>query len=73
MKVVFFRNKCIGCGSCVQVLPKRWQISRLDGKSNLIGASSKNSAFVLDTTELERAGFEECMINCPVNIIRIEG
>ena len=72
MKVIFYREKCIGCGVCVQIYPQRWQISRSDGKSNLIGASIKRNVHILTFTEAEEEEFKSCVDNCPVHIIKTD-
>ncbi|NCP84254.1 MAG: hypothetical protein GW823_05035 [Bacteroidetes bacterium] len=37
IKILFHRQKCIGCNYCSEVAPQRWQMSKRDGKSVLLG------------------------------------
>ena len=47
-KIIHYRNKCIGCNSCVEQAPSRWSISDEDGKSaNIIEkGGSPNTSFL---------------------------
>ena len=70
MKIIFEREKCIGCGSCVAICPEFWEIAE-DGKSHL-----KNSKRDLKTgnDELEitkvKCGQDATDV-CPVQCIHI--
>jgi ferredoxin len=72
IRIIYYRDKCIGCSSCSDISPYRWKINDQDGKCNLIGASSKrNNIFILTTGNDE---LEECLNaseSCPVNIIEV--
>jgi len=70
MKVIQERTKCIGCGSCVVICSKYWQIGD-DGKANLIGSKINSN----DNLELEIEKIEcnqEAADVCPVKIIKIK-
>jgi len=59
-KVIFNRDKCIGCGTCVAVCPANWEIKD-DGKS------------MPKETELEEIGCSKMAEeSCPVQAIKIE-
>jgi len=68
-KIVHEREKCIGCGSCVALCPKFWEMAD-DGKSTLIG-SEKNPEgnFELEVEEIECN--QKAADACPVQCIRI--
>ena len=61
MKIIFEREKCIGCGSCQAVCPKYWQLGE-DNKADFLGPE-----------EIEEAGCnQEAVDSCPVQCIHIE-
>jgi len=69
-KIIHERDKCIGCGSCVALCPKQWEMDE-DGKSKLIGAvinpQTKN-----EELEVTKIGCnQEAADSCPVQIIHI--
>jgi len=69
MKIVHERGKCIGCGSCVALCPKFWEMGE-DGKSNLKNATKKTEDnYELEVTEM--ACNQEAADSCPVQIIHI--
>jgi len=60
-KIVYEREKCIGCGSCENVCPKYWKVSQ-DGKAEFLGSQ-----------EMEEIGCnKEAVDVCPVQCIKIE-
>lgn len=71
-KIVHFREKCIGCNSCVELASKHWEISQGDGKSNLIGADKKKDVWVKEISLAELPENELAARDCPVRIIKIE-
>ena len=70
MKIIHEREKCIGCGSCVAVCPKYWEMVD-DGKSNLLGAKVdfKNGNQELEIKEIECN--QDAADSCPVQCIHI--
>ena len=72
IRITFQRHKCIGCGSCNEVAPSRWEMSNEDGKSNLLEGKQSKDFFHLQTTEDEFEENQEAADLCPVNIIRVE-
>jgi len=70
MKVVHEREKCIGCGSCVALCQKYWEMAE-DGKAKLRD-SKKNQKTGNDELEVEKAECnQEAADACPVQIIHI--
>lgn len=71
MKIIHEREKCIGCGACVAVCPKFWQMGD-DGKSKLSGSAlnekTKNYELETESNECNQGASD----NCPVSIIHIE-
>lgn len=74
MKVhIFFRRKkCIGCNSCVEAAPMRWQMSKSDGKCNLIDGKEKKGIYRTITAAEEYPYNIKAAANCPVKVIQVE-
>ncbi|MBE9467380.1 MAG: ferredoxin [Bacteroidetes bacterium] len=72
LRIIFQRQKCIGCGSCVEVAPDRWQMNKLDGKSILIDAKGKKGFYTIELTNDEYEQNKEVESSCPMHIIRVE-
>ncbi len=70
-KIAHYRNKCIGCNSCVEQAPDRWKISEGDGKSTLLGSKKKGDVFVNEIRMDELEANERASRDCPVRIIKI--
>ena len=60
-KIIFEREKCIGCGSCENVCPKYWKVSE-DGKADFLGPGE------LDEVDCN----QEAVDSCPVQCIKVE-
>jgi len=84
MKIILERDKCIGCGSCVAICPKYFELIE-DGKSHIVGAEKKPASppaspnrgesqggeiEELETDKLECA--ESACEACPVQCIKVE-
>ncbi len=70
-KIIHYRNKCIGCNSCVEHAPTFWKISKLDGKSDLQGASEKKGIFQKTISLIEVNDNQKAAEDCPVKIIKV--
>lgn len=69
MKIIHEREKCIGCGSCVALCPKFWEMAE-DGKSDLKGATKNSEGnYELEVEEVDCN--QEAADSCPVQIIHI--
>ncbi|MGP8217404.1 MAG: ferredoxin [Bacteroidia bacterium] len=71
VRIILYRQKCIGCNACSEMAPARWRISRKDGKSNLIGGREKNGFFSLLTHDEDYDLDKLVELHCPVRVIRI--
>ncbi|MFC1663924.1 ferredoxin [Patescibacteria group bacterium] len=70
MKIIQEKEKCIGCGSCVVVCSKYWEMKE-DGKAHLKG-SKKNPKTGNQELETQKADCnEEAANSCPAQIIHI--
>lgn len=71
VRIIFYRNKCIGCNGCVEAAPARWRISRADGKCNLIGGKKIKGIFQVVVNDDEYGSNFAAASNCPVKIIQL--
>lgn len=69
-KIIHEREKCIGCGSCVALCPKFWEMSE-DGKARLLNSNkiSEKGDYELETDKI--GCNQEAADTCPTQIIRI--
>ena len=70
-KVIHYREKCVGCNSCVEHAPNFWKISELDGKSNLLGGCGKKEIYKREISMVEVKEVSKAAEDCPVKIIKI--
>lgn len=71
-KVIHFKKDCIGCGACIAINPKFWEMDE-EGLAHLKGSVKINDQWVLKiSTEEDRASNQEAADVCPVQIIKIE-
>lgn len=71
IRIIQYRDKCIGCNACVEAAPDRWRISRKDGKSILVGGRQKKNTYSVLVSDIELPENQRAATHCPVNIIRI--
>ena len=70
--IIHFRDRCIGCNTCVEHDPDKWEISTVDGKSNLKKAVDKKGVFVLKVNSIEAEKNKKAAQDCPVGIIKVQ-
>jgi len=70
-KILYYRDKCIGCNACVEHAPNLWCISEKDGKSNLICSKNIKGVFIRNIEIFDIEETKKASLNCPVNIIKI--
>lgn len=70
MKIVQEHKKCIGCGTCVGLCPKFWEMGE-DGKAYLKGGikNPKTGNYELEVKEVDCN--KDAEYSCPVQIIHI--
>jgi ferredoxin len=71
IRIIQFREKCIGCNACIEAAFSRWRMSRKDGKSVLIGGAAKKNIYSVIVGDEERAANLLAAQNCPTKIIQI--
>jgi len=71
MKIIHERDKCIGCGACVAICPKYWEMAE-DGKARCLGAklNPQTGNYEKEVEKVECN--QEAADGCPVQCIRIE-
>ncbi len=69
-KILFFRNKCIGCSICREMQPEIWRMSKKDGKAVLLQSVQKKEVHQLNIHHLLLEKAEEVAAACPVSIIK---
>lgn len=69
--VTFQREKCIGCNYCREHAPRRFAMSKKDGKAVLLNGIEKRNFFVAKVHEEELTELESASGACPVKIIRV--
>lgn len=70
-KILYYRDKCIGCNACVENAPNFWHISEKDGKSDLIDSKNSKGVFIKNVDIVNLEEVKIASLNCPVNIIKI--
>ena len=72
MKIVHERRKCIGCGSCVVLCPKHWEMGK-DGKAHLLGSDLDHETEdeILDLGSNKSGCNQDAVDVCPVRCIHI--
>lgn len=71
-KIIHYRENCIGCGSCAEIDPENWEISKKDGKANLINSKKKGKVFQKEIDEIQKEKTKQVSEACPTGIIKIE-
>ena len=72
LRILYHRQKCIGCNACVEALPSRWRVSKKDGRCNLIGSIEKRGIYQVKVATEEFEANQIAAKNCPVNGIKVE-
>ena len=70
-KIIYYRDKCIGCGICYEQQPDLWRMSKKDGKASLLKSTLKNAVFVLSVSKTIQQQTRKAAQACPVKIIKI--
>lgn len=72
VRIIQWRDKCIGCNACVEASYYRWRISQKDGKCTLVEGKEKRGLFMVVVGDDEYESNLVAARNCPVNIIKVE-
>ena len=72
IKIIHYREDCIGCNACIESSPSNWKINDKDGKADLVeGKETKKGVFVKDISQLELEDNKRAERDCPARIIKI--
>lgn len=67
MKIILEKEKCIGCGSCVSLCPKFFELEE-DGKAHLKGSQvdkkSENDELEIKEADCSKEAVEICPVQC---------
>ncbi len=67
-KIIFERNKCIGCGTCCVICPSFWEMGD-DGRAELVGGNENNGIVEREIEEESCNG--DAAQSCPVQCIHV--
>jgi ferredoxin len=70
-KIIFYRNKCIGCSICREMQPEIWRMSKKDGKAVLLHAIEKKQIHQLELSPLFVDRSIEVAEACLARVIKI--
>ena len=70
-KIIFYRNKCIGCSICREMLPEVWRMSKKDGKAVLLHGVEKKQIHQLSLSPILVERSIEVAEACPARVIKI--
>lgn len=66
------RPNCIGCNACAAIAPTFWEMSPLDGQSDIIGGTKTPEGWEeLDISEEDFQKNMDAAEACPVNVIHL--
>lgn len=71
-KIRHDRPNCIGCTACAAIAPDFWEMSPMDGKSDIVGAKMGEDGW--EELEIAEESFQTNMDAagmCPVNVIHL--
>lgn len=71
IKIIHYREKCIGCFACAEFASMRWRMSKKDGKSVLLGGVNNNGIYNTDIEEDEYNENKLVAKMCPSKVIKI--
>ncbi len=70
-KIQHYREKCIGCNSCIEIDPSNWEMSEKDGKSILKDSKEKKGVYVKEISDAELEDAKRAERDCPARIIKV--
>lgn len=71
IRILHYRDKCIGCGICYELQPDIWRMSKKDGKAHLLNAISKKEIYQVMTYAPPKLS-QFVAASCPVNAIKVQ-
>jgi ferredoxin len=71
-KLYIDRDKCIGCGTCVSLMPEIFEIDDADGLIRAHNSKAQGGYFILEIDEGQLEEFKQIAESCPTQVFRIE-
>ncbi len=71
IKVLHYRDRCIGCGACVARDPKNW-FTDFDGKATLKDSRLKGNCYQGEIDQQDYEANKKAEMECPTAVIKIE-
>ncbi|MFA6467087.1 MAG: ferredoxin [Patescibacteria group bacterium] len=65
------RDKCMGCGTCVNLLPEVFDMDDNDGLVRANNAKAQGDYFVLEIDEADLEKFQQVVDTCPSGVFKI--
>lgn len=69
--IIHYRNKCIGCGICYEMMPEAWRMSKKDGKATLLSSTVKRETSILKIEAALADIAARVAAACPVKVIKV--
>lgn len=70
-KIIFYRDKCIGCSICREMQPEVWRMSKKDGKAVLLHSVEKKNIYQSSVHDVVLERTKEVVEACPARVIKI--
>lgn len=70
-KLIYYRDKCIGCGTCQERQPLLWRMSKKDGKAVLLNSLEKKNIHQLPIHASEMEESQSTILACPARSIKL--
>ncbi len=73
IKLIHYREDCIGCNACIESSPANWKINERDGKADLVGGKeTKKGVFLKEIFPIELEENKRAERDCPARIIKVD-
>lgn len=69
--IIHYRDKCIGCSVCYELMPEIWRMSKKDGKATLVKSVIKKQTSVLSIDLASTPLAKKVAQSCPARIIKV--
>jgi ferredoxin len=69
--IKYYRNNCIGCGTCVIDASNIWCLSSIDGKADLLDSVFENNFYIRPLWTDEEVIMKIIVNKCPTKVIHI--
>ena len=70
-KLIIDRNKCMGCGTCVSLMPEIFDMDDNDGLVRAINSQPEGKFFTLEIGEVDLEKFQQVIDSCPTGVFKI--